>query len=47
MHTDEAAIKNGGPGRNLVGLVLASRLVAVADKNNDETVSRQEWTALA
>jgi type 1 glutamine amidotransferase len=50
-HTDclasEAAIKNGGPGPNLVGLVLASRLVAAADKNNDETVSRQEWTALS
>ena len=28
-------------------LVLAARLVAAADKDNDGTVSRQEWTALA
>jgi len=50
-HTDclasEAAIKSGVPGRNLGALVLASRFVAGADKNHGETVSRQEWTALA
>jgi hypothetical protein len=50
-HTDclasEAAAKNGSPGRNLGALVLASRLVTAADKDNGETVSRQEWTALA
>jgi type 1 glutamine amidotransferase len=50
-HTDclasEAAAKNGSPGRNLGALVLASRLVTAADKNNDKTVSRQEWAALA
>jgi len=48
-HTDclasEAAI--AGPGRNPGALVLASRLVAAADKDSDGTVSRQEWTALA
>jgi len=50
-HTDclasEAAAKNGSPGRNLGALVLASRLVTAADKDNGGTVSRQEWTALA
>ncbi len=50
-HTDclasEAAAKSGSPGRNLGALVLASRLVTAADKDNGETVSRQEWTALA
>ncbi|HEV2273077.1 MAG TPA: ThuA domain-containing protein [Acidobacteriaceae bacterium] len=50
-HTDclanEAAAKSGSPGRNLGALVLASRLVTAADKDNDETVSRQEWAALA
>jgi type 1 glutamine amidotransferase len=50
-HTDclasEAAAKNGSPGRNLGALVLASRLVTAADKDNNETVSRQEWAALA
>jgi len=50
-HTDclasEAAAKSGGTGRNLGALVLASRFVTAADKNHGETVSRQEWTALA
>jgi type 1 glutamine amidotransferase len=50
-HTDclasEAAAKSGAPGRNLGALVLASRLTAAADKDHNETVSRQEWTALA
>lgn len=50
-HTDclasEAAARNGDRGLNFGALVLASRLVAAADKDNDETVSRQEWTALA
>jgi type 1 glutamine amidotransferase len=48
-HTDclasEAAI--AGPGRNPGAMVLASRLVAAADKDSDGTVSRQEWTAVA
>ncbi len=48
-HTDclasEAAISSGSPGRAAV--VLASRMVAAADKDSDGTVSRQEWTALA
>ena len=50
-HTDclasEAAAKNSSPGLNLGALVLAARLVTAADKNRDETVSRQEWAALA
>jgi type 1 glutamine amidotransferase len=41
----EAAI--AGPGRNPGAMVLASRLVAAADKDSDGTVSRQEWTAVA
>ena len=50
-HTDclasEAAAKNGKPALNIPALVLAARLVTAADKDNDDTVSRQEWTALA
>ncbi len=50
-HTDclasEAAAKSGGTGRNMPALTLSSRLVAAADKDNDGTVSQQEWTALA
>ncbi len=50
-HTDclasEATAKNGGPGLNVGALVLASRIVTAADKDNDGTVSQQEWTALA
>ena len=49
-HTDwlasEAAAKSGSPGGNLGALVLAARLVTAADKDNDETVSRQEWPRL-
>jgi type 1 glutamine amidotransferase len=48
-HTDclasEAAIKSGG--RNMAAPGLAARLVTAADKDSDDTVSRQEWTALA
>jgi type 1 glutamine amidotransferase len=50
-HTDclagEAAATSGSPGLNIAALVLATRLVTVADKDSDDTVSRQEWTALA
>jgi type 1 glutamine amidotransferase len=50
-HTDclasEAAIKSGSPGENRAAVVLAARFVAGADKDSDDTVSRQEWTALA
>ncbi|MEO6802078.1 MAG: ThuA domain-containing protein, partial [Granulicella sp.] len=50
-HTDclasEAAAKNGGPALNIGALVLASRFITAADKDNDETASRQEWNALA
>lgn len=49
-HTDclasEAAAKEGSSGLNVGALVLASRLVAAADTNKDESVSRQEWAAL-
>jgi len=50
-HTDclasEATAKNGGPGLNLGALVLTSRLVTAADKDNDGNVSQQEWSAVA
>ena len=50
-HTDclasEAAATSGSPGLNIGALVLASRLVTAADKDNDETVSQKEWAALA
>jgi type 1 glutamine amidotransferase len=50
-HTDclasEAAAKSGSPGRNMAASTLSTRLVAAADKDNDGTVSQQEWTALA
>ena len=50
-HTDclksEAAANSGGSGVNIGALVLAARLVTSADKDNDTTVSQQEWTALA
>jgi type 1 glutamine amidotransferase len=50
-HTDclasEAAAKSGGPGRSSAALVLSSRLFMAANKDSDNTVDRQEWTALA
>jgi type 1 glutamine amidotransferase len=50
-HTDclasEAAVKSGSPGRNMAALTIAARLVAAADKDSDNTVSRKEWTAVA
>jgi type 1 glutamine amidotransferase len=50
-HTDclasEAAAKSGSPGRNMGASVLSARLVVAADKDNDQTVDRKEWTALA
>ena len=49
-HTDclasEAAATSGG-GQNIGALILAARLVKAADKDNDNSVSRQEWSALA
>jgi type 1 glutamine amidotransferase len=48
-HTDclasEAAARSGGLNR--AALVLTARLVTAADKDNDDTVSPQEWTAVA
>jgi type 1 glutamine amidotransferase len=50
-HTDclasEAAAKSGTPALNLAALNLSARLVTAADKDHDDTVSKQEWTALA
>jgi type 1 glutamine amidotransferase len=50
-HTDclasEAAAKSGSPRPNSAAPALAARLVTAADKDSDDTVSRQEWTALA
>jgi type 1 glutamine amidotransferase len=50
-HTDclasEAAAKSGSPGMNTAAPGLAARLVTAADKDSDDTVSRQEWTAVA
>ena len=50
-HTDcvasEAAAKNAGSGVNLGAVVLVARFMAAADKDNDGTVSKQEWSALA
>ena len=50
-HTDclasEAAAKSGSPGPNRAAMALSARLVEAADKDSDDTVSRQEWTALA
>jgi type 1 glutamine amidotransferase len=50
-HTDclasEAAAKSGVPATNIPALILAARFVTAADKDNDDTVSKQEWTALA
>ena len=50
-HTDcvasEAAAKSGTPGLNIGALVLTSQLITAADKDNNNAVSRQEWTAVA
>jgi type 1 glutamine amidotransferase len=50
-HTDclasEAAAKSGSPRPNSAAPALSARLVTAADKDSDDTVSRQEWTALA
>jgi type 1 glutamine amidotransferase len=50
-HTDclasEAALKSGGAAPSRGAVVLAARLIAAGDKDKDDTISRQEWTALA
>jgi type 1 glutamine amidotransferase len=50
-HTDclasEAAAQSGSLGRNTAATTLTARLVTAADKDSDDTVSRQEWTAVA
>ncbi len=50
-HTDclanLAAAKSGSGGLNIGALVLSTQLMTAADKDNSESVSRQEWTAVA
>jgi type 1 glutamine amidotransferase len=50
-HTDclasEAAARSGVPAINSAALNLAARFVTAADKDSDDTVSKQEWKALA
>jgi type 1 glutamine amidotransferase len=50
-HTDclaaEAAAKNGTGGIDIPALILSAQLLAAADKDNNNAVSRQEWTAVA
>jgi type 1 glutamine amidotransferase len=50
-HTDclasEAAIKSGSPGRTPGAEALADRMYLAANKDSDNTVSRQEWKTLA
>jgi type 1 glutamine amidotransferase len=50
-HTDclasEKAAKSGAPAMNSAALNLSARLVTAADRDNDDTVSQQEWKALA
>ena len=50
-HTDCAASETpaakSGPGMNFGALVLASRMVAAAEKGDEAAVSREEWATLA
>jgi type 1 glutamine amidotransferase len=50
-HTDclasEAVAKDGSSPTSRPALVLAARFITAADKDNDDTVNKQEWTALA
>ena len=50
-HTDclasEQAAKTGKPAMSIPALILAARFVTAADKDNDDTVSQQEWKGLA
>lgn len=50
-HTDclasEQAAKAGKPSMSIPALLLAARFVTAADKDNDDTITQQEWTALA
>ena len=49
-HTDcvaaEKAAASGSTGPNFMAMVLASQLVAAGDKNQSDSVSRQEWSAI-
>ncbi len=49
-HTDCLAAEtaaNGAAGPNFAASILAAQLVAAADKGHSDSVSRQEWTAVA
>ncbi len=50
-HTDctasEAAAKRGRGGLNIGALVLSTQMLTAADKDNNNAISRQEWTAVA
>ncbi len=50
-HTDclaaEAAATNGSAGPNFMANSLAAQLITASDQDHNDTVSRQEWTALA
>ena len=50
-HTDclasETAAGSGSTGPNTGALILTGQLLAAADKDHDDTVSRQEWSAVA
>ena len=43
----EAAAKNGNGGMNITALILTAQLMTAADKDNNNTVSQAEWTAVA
>lgn len=49
-HTDcvaSQAAATAGAGPSLAAIVLSNQLLKAGDKDHDDTVSRQEWTALA
>jgi type 1 glutamine amidotransferase len=43
----EAAAKSGNGGMNIPALILTAQLMTAADKDNNNTVSQAEWTAVA
>jgi type 1 glutamine amidotransferase len=50
-HTDclasEAAATRGAAGPNFMSMVLAARFLAAGDTNHNDSVSKQEWSAVA
>jgi type 1 glutamine amidotransferase len=49
-HTDclaaEAAARKGSPGLNLGAMILAARFLTAGDKDHNDVLSREEWTAI-